>query len=291
MLVGSSPLTDRIDPQPQPQPQSRLQARGVDEGGGAVCGGARPPLPRDLGPDRRQRRGACVCRHACIGVWGWGLGVGGWWVSNLPSRRGGMDDGVVVQIHDSNRPCIFPSPITSHHMTRMQAAFSKTAEKIYENILQGVYDPNNDVRHFMSLHVCHGMDRQIYIDRRRRSHLKPNPNFNLHPAPNPQPNPDARHQGGHYGRRGRGGGGRSRGTRRGGPVGRLERRVLLGARGRGRAPDRGLDSDFAHMMGSLGWTGLDSTGVGGWVRWIRGTPAPTQLVSRNLMWVMKRRHG
>ena len=63
-----------------------------------------------------------------------------------------------------------------------------------------------------------------------------NQNLNLNPRPQPPtPNPDARHQGGHYGRRGQGGGGRSRRTRRGGPVGRLERRVLLGARGRRRA--------------------------------------------------------
>ena len=28
----------------------------------------------------------------------------------------------------------------------VEAAFTKTAEKIYDNILRGIYDPNNDVR-------------------------------------------------------------------------------------------------------------------------------------------------
>lgn len=40
-------------------------------------------------------------------------------------------------------------PAANHQTTTIEkAAFNKTAEQIYANILQGVYDPGNDVRAF-----------------------------------------------------------------------------------------------------------------------------------------------
>ncbi len=58
-----------------------------------------------------------------------------------------------------------PPPPPTH---TAQAAFSKTAEKIYENILQGVYDPNNDVSAYMSVspqqrRECLWMDEWMYV--------------------------------------------------------------------------------------------------------------------------------